>query len=66
MLRLTPTVSSLESTFKNCSNINGEIWRDLFRNCPNVTNIKEAYSGCKLSGIFYSRTLNYNPSDDYT
>ena len=66
MLRLTPAVSSLESTFKNCSNINGEIWRDLFRNCPNVTNIKEAFSGCKLSGIFYSRTSNYNPSDDYT
>lgn len=66
MVRIGPNITSLEGTFKECSKINGSIWYDLFRTCPNLVTIKEAFSGCKLDGRFYSRSINYSPTDDST
>lgn len=66
MPRLTSSITSIEAMFKECSSINGAIWYDLFRACPNVVYIKEAFSGCSLSGIFYSRSNDYLPTDSST
>lgn len=66
MLQLNSKVTSLDSTFKDCTNIRGAIWRDMFKLCPNLTTIKEAFCHTNLSGIFYSRTSDYSESDDFT
>lgn len=66
MVRLTENVVSLEGMFKGCSNITGDIWYDLFRVCPNVNSIKEAFSGTSLTGPFFSRTSDYSASKDST
>lgn len=65
MLKLNDKLTILEGTFKDCYNISGAIWRDIFKPCPNLTSIKEAFSGTSISGIFYSRD-NYIESDDST
>lgn len=66
MVRLTDKVTSLEGAFKGCSNISGDLWYDMFRPCPNVNTIKEAFSNTRLSGIFFSRGQDYNPAKDST
>jgi hypothetical protein len=55
MLNLNSTLTSLEGCFSGCTGISGSIWRDFFAACPNLTTIKEAFSGVGLSGIFFSR-----------
>ena len=57
--KIGTNITSIEALFKGCIKIDGAIWYDLFRNCPNLTIIKEAFSGVQLSGPFYSRTLDY-------
>lgn len=66
MVRLTEKIVSLEGMFRGCSNIIGDVWYDLFRLCPNVNSIKEAFSGTSLTGPFFSRTSDYSPSNDST
>lgn len=66
MVRLTDKVTSLEGMFKNCIGISGSIWYDLFRYCPNVISIKEAFSNTQLNGIFSSRTSDYSEDNDST
>lgn len=66
MVRLTDNLTSLEGMFEGCINISGDIWYDMFRHCPNVNTIKEAFSGTGLSGVFFSRTSDYNVSKDST
>lgn len=66
MVRLTDNLTSLGGMFKGCINISGDIWYDIFRHCPNVNTIKEAFSGTGLSGVFFSRTSDYNVSKDST
>ena len=66
MVRLTPNLTSLEGMFKGCTNISGDIWYDIFRPCPNVVTIKEAFSTTRLSGPFFSRTSDYSTSNDST
>lgn len=65
MVRLTPNLTSLEGMFKGCTNISGDIWYDIFRPCPNVVTIKEAFGSTRLSGPFFSRTY-YSASNDST
>ena len=66
IIRLTSVLTSIEAMFRGCSGINAPITRDLFLHSPNLLTIKEAFSGCKLTGILYSRSLNYNPADNQT
>ena len=66
MVRLTNTVTSIEGMFKGCVGINTAITRDLFRYSPNLLTIKDAFSGCKLTGILYSRASNYTPNNTQT
>lgn len=66
MVRLTSTLTSLEGMFKGCTGISGDIWYDIFRPCPNVVTIKEAFSTTRLSGPFFSRTSDYSTSNDST
>ena len=66
MYRLTSNLTSLEGMFKDCSNISGDIFYDLFRQCGGVENLKDAFNGTRLSGIFFSRTSDYNASDSST
>lgn len=66
IIRLPSSVTSIEGLFKSCSGINGNISYDILRACPNLSIMKEAFSGCKLTGIFYSRKDTYSPTDDST
>ncbi len=66
MVRLNSSITSLEGMFKNCIGISGDIWYDMFRPCPNVVTIKEAFSSTKLRGPFFSRTSDYSASKDST
>lgn len=66
MVRLTSTLTSLEGMFKGCAGISGDIWYDIFRPCPNVVTIKEAFGTTRLSGPFFSRTSDYSTSNDST
>lgn len=66
MVRLTSTLTSLEGMFKGCIGISGDIWYDIFRPCPNVVTIKEAFGTTRLSGPFFSRTSDYSASNDST
>ena len=66
IIRIGSTVTSIEGMFKGCSNINNTIERTIFSTCRNLTVIKEAFSGTRLTGTFYSRTSNYSPADEST
>lgn len=66
MVRLTDNTTSIEGMFKDCSNITGDVWYDMFRVCTNINSIKEAFSGTNLTGPFFSRTSDYSPSKDST
>ena len=66
MLRLPSSITTLESTFKNCSGISGATWYDMFKVIPNVTSMREAFYGTRLSGVFFSRSSNYSQSDEST
>lgn len=66
MVRLTSTITSMEGMFKGCSGISGNLWYDLLRYCPNVSTMKETFSGVGLTGIFFSRSSSYSISDDST
>ena len=65
-IRIGQQVTSIEAMFKGCSGITGALQYDMFRTCPNLLTIKEAFSGCKLTGRFYSRTSNYSSTDSTT
>jgi len=66
MLNLTNNITSLNKMFLNCSAIDAEINYDLFRHCPNVTNITSFAEGTSLRGGIYSRTPDYSESDSTT
>lgn len=66
MVRLTSNLTSLEGMFKSCSGIRGDLWYDIFRYCPNVNSIKEAFTDTSLTGIFFSREEQYSQSNDST
>jgi hypothetical protein len=66
MLSLTDNITSLNKMFLNCTSVDAEINYDLFRHCPNVTNITSFAEGAKISGGIYSRTENYSSSDTTT
>ena len=66
MVRLHSNITSLEGMFKSCNGISGDLWYDLFRLCPNVNSIKEAFNGVNLTGIFYSRGSDYSATKDST
>ena len=66
MLRLNSNVTSIEGIFKNCYSINGPLWYDIFRNCPNLNSIKEAFKNTSINGVFYSRLSSYNIANKST
>ena len=66
MLNLTDNITSLNKMFLNCSAVDAEINYDLFRHCPNVTNITSFAEGTSLRGGIYSRTPDYSESDSTT
>ena len=66
MLSLTDNITSLNKMFLNCTSVDAEINYDLFRHCPNVTNINSFAEGTRIKGGIYSRTSNYDPSDTTT
>lgn len=66
MVRLTDSITSMEAMFKGCYGINGALWYDLFRKCPNVNSAKEVFAQTMLSGVIYSRTADYSPTKDST
>jgi hypothetical protein len=66
MPRLTSSITSIEAMFKGCVGINGDIWYDLFRACPNLLIIKEAFSNSSITGTFYSRAADYSAEDTQT
>jgi hypothetical protein len=45
MLSLTNNITSLNKMFLNCYGIDAEVKYDLFRHCPNVTNITSFAEG---------------------
>ena len=66
MLKIGTNITSIEAMFKGCRKIDGAIWYDIFRNCPNLTVIKEAFQGVKLNGPFYSRDTNFDVTNTST
>ena len=64
--KFNSNIVSVEATFKGCSNITGEIWRDLFTNSRNIETIKEFLSGTGISGTVVSRANNYSDTDETT
>ena len=66
MIRIPNSVTSIEATFKNCYNVNCEIWRGIFSNCRNLISLKESFSNCGITGVFYSRKNNFNQNDETT
>jgi len=66
MLSLTDNITSLNKMFLNCSSVDAEINYDLFRHCPNVTNITSFAENTLLRGGIYSRTSEYNENDSTT
>ena len=58
--KLNSSVLSLEGTFKGCSSIDSDIWRDYFSRCRKVETIKDAFSGTRLTGIIYSSSPEYS------
>lgn len=66
MLELTNNITSLNKMFLNCISVNAEINYDLFRHCPNVTNITSFAEGTALEGGIYSRSSDYSSLDTTT
>lgn len=66
MLRLHDRIVSLNKMFMNCINIDAEVSYDLFRHCPNVTNINSFAEGTSIQGGIYSRSDDYSESDTTT
>jgi len=66
MLSLTDNITSLNKMFTGCDSIDAEIPYDLFRHCPNVTNITSFAEGTSIKGGIYSRTSNYDEDDTTT
>jgi hypothetical protein len=66
MLSLTDNITSLNKMFLNCSSIDSEINYDLFRHCPNVTNITSFAESTSIRGGIYSRASNFNVLDTTT
>lgn len=64
--KLPSTVTSLEGAFSGCSGISGNIYRGLLNTIPNVTTIKDAFSGTNLHGALESRKPNYSKDDKST
>lgn len=66
MLKLTSNIMSLNKMFLNCFNVNTELTYDIFRYCPNVTNISSFVEGTSVRGGIYSRSNNYDSADTGT
>ncbi len=64
--QFNPILTSLESTFEGCGRIDGILWRDMFKDCSNVTIIKKIFSGSGISGSVFSRANNFNILDQST
>ena len=65
MLLLNDNITNLSKMFSGCSNIDTEIKYDLFRHCPNVTNITSFAEGTSITGGIYSRSTNYESTFDF-
>ena len=66
MLQLHDGITSLNKMFMNCASVDAEIAYDLFRHCPNVTNITSFAESTSLCGGIYSRSSNYSSEDSTT
>jgi len=66
MLSLTDNITSINKMFLNCTSVDAEINYDLFRHCPNVTNITSFAESTLLRGGIYSRTADYDENDSTT
>lgn len=66
MLSLTDNITSLNKMFLSCSSIDSEISYDLFRHCPNVTNITSFAESTSIRGGIYSRANNFDILDTTT
>lgn len=66
MLKLHSNIASLNKMFLNCRGIDAEINYDLFRHCPNVTNINSFLESTSVKGGIYSRKADYDVSDTTT
>jgi len=66
MLQLHDNITSLNKMFMNCTSIDAEISYDLFRHCPNVTNITSFAENTSLCGGIYSRSSSYSYDDTTT
>ena len=66
MLELHDNITSLNKMFLNCVSIDAKIGYDLFRHCPNVTNITSFAENTSIKGGIYSRKSNYSESDTTT
>lgn len=64
--KFNSTIISLEATFKGCSNITGEIWRDIFSGCRSVENIKEIFANSGISGTITSRANAFSLTNETT
>lgn len=65
MLHITDNVTNISKMFLNCNNVGTEIKYDLFRHCPNVTNISSFAEGTSIKGGIYSRSTNYEGTFDF-
>lgn len=66
MLKLHSNITSLNKMFINCNSIDAEIKYDLFRHCPNVTNITSFAESTAIRGGIYSRKADYDAEDTMT
>lgn len=65
MLLLNDNITNLSKMFLNCVGINAEIKYDLFRHCPNVTNITSFAEGTEIQGGIYSRSETSEGTFDF-
>jgi len=66
MLQMHNNITSLNKMFLGCRSIDAEISYDLFRHCPNVTNITSFAEGTSICGGIYSRADNFDENDTST
>jgi hypothetical protein len=64
--KFNSNIISLEATFKGCSGISGELWRDLFTDSRNVETIKEFLASTNITGTVVSRANNFSLIDETT
>ncbi len=64
--KFNSNIISLEATFKGCSGISGELWRDLFTNSRNVETIKEFLASTNITGTVVSRDNDFSLVDENT